>query len=46
MLGARGRKSKKAGLKKISGGTMSLEASEYQNTVKVTSENWGSKIVK
>jgi len=35
----------KSGLKKISGGTMSLEASEYQNTVKVTSENWGSKMV-
>jgi len=31
----------KDGLKKISGGTMDLEASEFQNTVKVTSENWG-----
>ncbi len=36
--------SSKAGLKKISSGTMSLEASEYQNTVKVTSDNWSGKI--
>jgi hypothetical protein len=32
------------GLKKISSGTMNLEASEYQNTVKVTSDNWSAKI--
>src|SRR5271154_6185921 len=32
------RRSSKAGLKKISSGTMSLEASEYQNTIKVTSD--------
>jgi len=39
----RGR-SNRDGLKKISSGTMNLEASEYQNTVKVTSDNWSSKI--
>jgi hypothetical protein len=38
------RRSSKAGLRKIGGSTMNLEASEYQNTVKVTSDNWGSKI--
>src|SRR5205814_1158893 len=32
------------GLKKISSGTMNLEASEYQNTVKVNSDNWSAKI--
>jgi len=37
-------RSNKEGLKKISSGTMNLEASEYQNTVKVTSDNWSSKI--
>jgi len=37
-------KSNRDGLKKISSGTMSLEASEYQNTVKVTSDNWSAKI--
>jgi hypothetical protein len=37
--------SNKDGLKKISSGTMNLEASEYQNTVKVTSDNWSSRIV-
>ncbi len=37
-------RSSKAGLKKIGGSTMNLEASEYQNTVKVTSDNWSSKI--
>src|SRR6185369_10125646 len=36
--------SSKDGLKKISSGTMNLEASEYQNTVKVTSDNWSGKI--
>src|SRR5579859_2332035 len=36
--------SSKAGLKKISSGTMNLKASEYQNTVKVTSDNWSSKM--
>ena len=36
--------SSKDGLKKISSGTMNLEASEYQNTVKVTSDNWSSRI--
>jgi len=36
--------SNRDGLKKISSGTMNLEASEYQNTVKVTSDNWSSKI--
>src|ERR1051325_10263903 len=34
------RKSNKDGLKRISGGTMDLEASEYQNTEKITSDNW------
>ncbi len=38
------RKNNRDGLKKISSGTMNLEASEYQNTVKVTSDNWSSKI--
>lgn len=38
------RKSNKDGLKRISGGTMDLEASEYQNTVKITSDNWSNKI--
>jgi hypothetical protein len=37
-------KSNRDGLKKISSGTMNLEASEYQNTVKVTSDNWSAKI--
>jgi hypothetical protein len=37
-------KSNRDGLKKISSGTMSLEASEYQNTVKVTSDNWSAKM--
>jgi len=37
-------KSNRDGLKKISSGTMNLEASEYQNTVKVTSDNWSSRI--
>lgn len=32
------------GLKKISSGTMNLEASEFQNTVKVNSDNWSGKI--
>ncbi len=36
--------SSKAGLKKIGGSTMNLEASEYQNTIKINSENWNSKI--
>jgi hypothetical protein len=38
------RRSNRDGLKKISSGTMNLEASEYQNTVKVTSDNWSAKI--
>jgi hypothetical protein len=38
------RKSNRDGLKKISSGTMNLEASEYQNTVKITSDNWSAKI--
>jgi hypothetical protein len=38
-----GRKSKD-GLKKISGGSMDLEASEYQNTVKVVSDNWNESM--
>ena len=38
------RRSSKDGLKKISSGTMNLEASEYQNTIKVTSDNWSSKM--
>ena len=37
-------KSNRDGLKKISSGTMSLEASEYQNTVKVTSDNWSARM--
>jgi hypothetical protein len=37
-------RSNREGLKKISSGTMNLEASEYQNTVKVNSDNWGSRI--
>ena len=37
-------RSNKDGLKKISSGTMNLEASEYQNTVKVTSDNWSTRI--
>lgn len=28
------------GLKRISGGALDIEASEYQNTVKIVSENW------
>lgn len=32
------------GLKKISSGTMNLEASEFQNTIKVNSDNWSAKI--
>jgi hypothetical protein len=28
------------GLKRISGGSLDLEASEYQNTVKIVSDNW------
>ena len=32
------------GLKKISSGTMNLEASEFQNTVKVNSDNWSAKL--
>ena len=38
-----GRKGKE-GLKKISGGAMDLEASEYQNTVKITSDNWNESM--
>jgi hypothetical protein len=38
-----GRKNKD-GLKKISGGSMDLEASEYQNTVKVISDNWSESM--
>ncbi len=38
-----GRKGKE-GLKKISGGAMDLEASEYQNTVKITSDNWSESM--
>lgn len=34
----------KAGLKKISGGAMNIEASEYQNAVKVASDNWSERI--
>jgi hypothetical protein len=37
-------KGSKDGLRKISSGTMNLEASEYQNTIKVTSDNWSSKM--
>lgn len=37
-------RSSRDGLKKISGGAMNIEASEYQNTVKVTSDNWSEKI--
>jgi hypothetical protein len=37
-------KNNRDGLKKISSGTMSLEASEYQNTVKITSDNWSAKM--
>jgi hypothetical protein len=37
-------RSSKDGLKRISGGTMNLEASEYQNTVKVVSDNWSERI--
>ncbi|MBS1680511.1 MAG: DUF4097 family beta strand repeat protein [Bacteroidetes bacterium] len=40
----RDHKSNRDGLKKISSGTMNLEASEFQNTVKVMSENWSNKI--
>jgi len=38
------KKNNRDGLKKISSGTMNLEGSEYQNTVKVTSDNWSGKI--
>jgi Putative adhesin len=41
--GNNGNKSKE-GLKKISGGAMDLEASEYQNTVKIVSDNWGEGV--
>ncbi|GHN01744.1 hypothetical protein WSM22_32330 [Cytophagales bacterium WSM2-2] len=37
-------KSTRDGLKKISSGTMNLEASEFQNTIKVTSDNWSARI--
>jgi len=33
-------KGSKEGLRKIGGGSMDIEASEYQNTVKIISENW------
>lgn len=32
------------GLRKISSGTMNLEGSEFQNTVKVTSDNWSNRM--
>jgi len=32
------------GLKKIGGSAMNIEASEYQNTVKVVSDNWSERI--
>jgi DUF4097 and DUF4098 domain-containing protein YvlB len=40
-------KGDKAGLKRIGGGSMDIEASEYQNTVKIISENWseGLKLI-
>lgn len=38
------KKANRSGLRKISSGTMNLEASEYQNTIKVTSENWSNKM--
>ncbi|WHZ09506.1 MAG: hypothetical protein OJF59_003262 [Cytophagales bacterium] len=40
----RNRTTNKEGLKKISNGTMNLEASEYQNTVKINSDNWGNRM--
>ncbi|MBS1508503.1 MAG: DUF4097 family beta strand repeat protein [Bacteroidetes bacterium] len=40
----KGKRPSKAGLKKISGGAMNIEASEYQNAVKVVSDNWSERI--
>lgn len=37
-------KDNREGLRKISGGTMNLEGTEYQNTVKVTSDNWSNRM--
>jgi uncharacterized membrane protein YkoI len=37
-------KSSKAGLKKISGGTMDLEVTENDNTVKANSDSWSNKM--
>lgn len=36
--------SSREGLKKIGGSAMNIEASEYQNTVKVNSDNWSERI--
>ena len=43
----RNNKTNREGLKRIGGGSMDIEASEYQNTVKVISENWseGLKLI-
>jgi hypothetical protein len=37
-------KSSKAGLKRISGGTMDLEVTEHDNAVKVSSDSWSNKM--
>ena len=37
-------KNSKAGLKKISGGTMDLEVTENDNTVKANSDSWSNKL--
>jgi hypothetical protein len=34
----------KEGLKKIGGGALDIEASEYQNTVKIKSDNWNGEV--
>lgn len=36
--------SSKAGLKRISGGSMDLEVTEHENTVKVSSDSWSHKM--
>ena len=38
------KKSSKDGLRKIGGGSLDIEASEYQNTVKIISNNWNEGV--
>jgi DUF4097 and DUF4098 domain-containing protein YvlB len=34
----------KSGLKRIGGGALDIEASEYQNTIKIKSDNWSGEV--